>query len=66
MGKAPGAVNVEGDIDCDSPTVIWTTKQRKPPNNISEYFDKGMNSAVMTYIERERRLKSNVGVLREK
>jgi hypothetical protein len=54
VGKAPGAVNVEGDIDCDSATVIWTTKQRKPSNNISEYLEKGMDSAVhLYYIEGE-------------
>lgn len=62
MGKAPGAVNVEGDIDCDSPTVIWTTTQKKPPNNILE---KGMDSAVMAQGEAsfERGI---LGYLREK
>jgi hypothetical protein len=51
VGKAPGAVNVEGDIDCDTPTVIWTTKQKKHPNSISEYLKKGMDSEG-TCIER--------------
>ena len=46
MGKAPGAVNVEGDIDCDSTAVICTTKQKKSPNNISDYVEKGVDSAV--------------------